>query len=156
MTRRGDRQPTRGYFGIGVERPKFEANIGTLYRSAICFDASFVFSIGARFPRQASDTTCSWRHVPALRYPTTADWHEHIPYSCEPIGVEIVDRAQPLEDFVHPQRAVYLLGPEDGGLSKVALDACSRVVQIDTRYCLNVASAGTVLLYDRALKARAQ
>ena len=67
MTRKADRR-SRGYFGIGVERPKTPANIGTLWRSATCFDASFIFTIGRRFPEQSSDTTKTWRHIPKMEY----------------------------------------------------------------------------------------
>lgn len=151
MTRRSDKK-SRGYFGIGIERPKTEMNIGTMWRSAFCFDAAFMYTIGRRAPKQAGDTTCAWRHVPMHEYSTVADWHAHVPFDCVPVGVEIVDGAQPLEDFVHPERAVYLLGPEDGGLSREAQLACVSIVQIDTRFCLNVASAATVLMYDRNAK----
>lgn len=143
---------SRGYFAIGVERPKNEDNIGTLLRSAVCFDAAFMFTVGRRFPRQASDTLRSWRHTPIMEYDNVADWHAHIPYDCVPVGVEISDRARPLETFVHPERAIYILGPEDGSLSREAQLACAHVVQIETRYCLNLAVAGSVLLYDRHAK----
>ena len=141
----------RGYFGIGIERPKMAMNLGTLWRSAVCSDADFIFTIGERFHKQASDTVQSWRHVPCWRFDSVDDWH--IPFGCVPIGVEITDDAVPLETFVHPPRAVYLLGPEDGGLSDAALAQCAQVVKIDTRYCLNVATAGSIVMYDRQTKA---
>lgn len=152
VTRRGDRYGS-GYFGVGVERPKTTANVGTLWRSAVCFDAAFTFTIGRRCPTQASDTVHSVRHIPTHEYADVADWRAHIPYDCAPIGVELVDGAVALESFVHPPRAVYLLGPEDGTLSKAAREACAAVVQIDSRFCLNLAVAGSIVLYDRAAKA---
>lgn len=151
MTRRSDRH-SRGYFGIGVERPKTADNVGTLMRSAMCFDAAFTFTIGRRCPKQASDTLRSWKHVPTFDYRDVQDWREHIPYDCIPIGVELSDNAVPLERFSHPHRAVYILGPEDGSLSRAAQEVCRDIVQIDTRFCLNLAAAGTVLLYDRNKK----
>ncbi len=153
MTRGSDRV-SRGYFGIGVERPKGSDNYGTMLRSAFCFDAAYIYTVGRRFPKQCSDTTQSWRHVPAFEYADVADWAAHIPYDAVPIGVELSDRAKPLETFTHPERAVYILGPEDGSLSREAQLVCRDVVQIDTRFCLNVASAATVLLYDRNMKRR--
>ena len=154
MTRRSDRV-ARGYFGIGIERSKTEANVGTLWRSAFALGASFVFTIGKRYPRQSSDTTESWRHIPLLEYADVADLHQHIPYDCQVVGVELMPEAKPLETFAHPQRAIYILGPEDGSLSKAALDICQHVVQFDSAYCLNVAAAGTVVMYDRRAKTRA-
>lgn len=143
---------SRGYFGIGVERSKTEANVGTLWRSAFSLGASFIFTIGRRYPPQATDTTQSWRHIPLLEYADVDDFHEHIPYDCQVVGVERMDIARRLETFVHPHRAIYLLGPEDGSLSKAALELCQSVVQFDSNYCLNVAAAGTVVMYDRSAK----
>lgn len=154
MTRRADRR-SRGYFGIGIERSKTEANVGTLWRSAFAFGASFVFTIGRRYPRQSSDTTESWRHIPLLEYADVDDFRAHIPYDCQVIGVELLDGAGALETFTHPQRAIYLLGPEDGSLSRRAQSLCQHIVRFDTDYCLNVAAAGTVVMYDRNAKAAA-
>lgn len=154
MTRKGDRR-SRGYFGIGVERSKTEANVGTLWRSAFAFGAAFVFTIGRRYPRQSSDTTESWRHIPLLEYADVEDFRAHIPYDCQVIGVELTPDAKPLETFDHPQRAIYVLGPEDGSLSGAVTELCQHVVRFDSDYCLNVAAAGTVVMYDRNAKAAA-
>jgi tRNA G18 (ribose-2'-O)-methylase SpoU len=144
---------SRGYFGIGIERSKNPANVGTLWRSAYSLGASFIFTIGKRYPKQASDTPETWRHIPLLEFADVADFAEHRPYDCQTVGVEICSRAEPLELFSHPARAIYLLGPEDGSISTAALDLCQKVVQFDSTYCLNVASAGTVVMYDRQTKA---
>lgn len=50
---------TRGYFGVAVYRPKTEANIGTLWRSATAYGAAFLATVGQRHQRQASDTCYS-------------------------------------------------------------------------------------------------
>jgi tRNA G18 (ribose-2'-O)-methylase SpoU len=144
---------SRGYFGIGIERSKTEANVGTLWRSAFSLGASFIFTIGRRYPRQSSDVTEAWRHIPLLEYADVDDFHDHIPFDCQVVGVELTPDAKPLETFTHPHRAIYLLGPEDGSLSKAATDLCQVVVRFDSAYCLNVAAAGTVVLYDRNAKA---
>ena len=60
----------RGYFGIGVYHAKKDVNIGTLWRSAYIFGASFIFTIGRRFPKQASDTVKAFRHIPLFEYQT--------------------------------------------------------------------------------------
>ena len=48
----------RGYFGIGVEGISKAMNLGNLFRSALGFDASFIFTVNADFnPKRAlSDT----------------------------------------------------------------------------------------------------
>lgn len=144
----------RGYFGIGIERSKYEVNVGTLWRSAYSFGADFIFTIGKRYPHQWSDTTRAWRHIPYLEYTNVADFINHVPFSCPVVGVELDEKARPLESFVHPTRAIYLLGPEDGSLSKKALEACHYLVQFDSKHCVNVAVAGSIVMYDRQQKRR--
>lgn len=143
----------RGYFGIGVFHPKHSQNIGGLMRSAAAFGASFAFTVGRRYDRQASDTPDAARHVPLYHYLTLKDLVEHLPKSCPLVGVELAEGALPLDRFVHPERACYLLGAEDHGLTPSALSVCHHTVVIPSaKHCLNVASAGTVVLYDRVTK----
>jgi tRNA (guanosine-2'-O-)-methyltransferase len=142
----------RGFYGIGVQRAKTPENVGTLLRSAVCLGADFVFVIGRRFERQASDTVASWRQIPLYVYDDLADFAAHRPYDVPLVGVELAEFAKPLETFVHPERAIYLLGPEDGSLSRDAMTMCQHVVQFQSSYCLNVAAAGTVVMYDRQSK----
>lgn len=143
----------KGFFAIGIERSKTPANIGTLMRSAVCFGASYVFIIGQRYPRQCSDTVKSWKHVPLFQYDDIEDFNEHRPIDVPLIGVELTEDAVPLESFTHPDRAIYLLGPEDGNLSLKAQSYCQDLVRFSSRFCLNVAAAGSVVLYDRTAKA---
>jgi hypothetical protein len=46
-----------------------------------------------------------------------------------------------LPAFRHPEKAVYIFGPEDGGLDRAWLTRCHRFVRIPTRHCLNLACA---------------
>jgi tRNA G18 (ribose-2'-O)-methylase SpoU len=143
---------SRGYCGIGIENPKTITNLGTLWRSAYCLGADFIFTIGDRYHKQSSDTVKAYRHIPYFRYKDIDDFKEHIPYDCQVVGVELLDCAAPLESFCHPQRAIYLLGKEDGDLSKKAIELCQHIVKFSSKHCLNVSSAGTVVLYDRQVK----
>jgi tRNA G18 (ribose-2'-O)-methylase SpoU len=144
----------RGYAAIGIERPKTADNVGTLWRSAHLFGASYVFTIGSRTTVQVTDTMKATRHMPLLYYRDTADWLEHAPDGAVIVGVELTDDAVPLPEFKHPQRAVYVLGAEDDGLSSEVLALCKHVVQIPTPQSLNVATAGSIVLYDRLAKAQ--
>lgn len=139
----------RGYCGIGVLNMKTEINYGTLFRSAFAFDADFIFLIGKRFKKQGSDTTQSHRHLPLFEYSDFEDFYSHIPYDCRLISVEICEKAKPIRIFTHPERAVYLLGKEDGSLPQDVIDKSFGVIKIPTQYCLNVAVAGSIVLYDR-------
>jgi tRNA G18 (ribose-2'-O)-methylase SpoU len=139
----------RGYFGIGIQNTKTVQNIGTLWRSASILGASFIFTIGNRYKKQASDTMKSWKHIPLYNYETFADFYKSIPYDCQLIGIELDERSIPLSEFNHPERCVYLLGAEDNGLTKEALDKCHKIIQLEGDYCMNVAVAGSIVMYNR-------
>lgn len=142
----------RGYCGIGIEHPKTHWNIGTLWRSAYAFDAAFIFTIGKRYSKQSSDTMNVWKHLPLLHFPTLEAFQESRPSDCELVGIETVPSGEILRGFRHPERAIYLLGAEDYGLTPEALRLCQRVVRIPAAYCLNVATSGSLVLYDRSAK----
>ena len=150
MTRRSALRDSRGFCAIGVMHSKTPQNIGTLLRSAHAFGAAFVFTVGQRYSPQCSDTTKAWRHVPLFAFTSVDDLRHHLPYSCPLIGVELDESATALPRFAHPETACYLLGAEDRGLTADERAACHRLVQIPgAAYCLNVAVAGSVILYDR-------
>lgn len=132
--------------------PKHDVNLGTLWRSAFALGANFIFTIGARYSYQASDTTKSTRHIPYWRFPNVTDFLQHLPSETSLVAVEMDAAAVDLRQFIHPERAVYLLGPEDGSIGREVIDKCASVVRFDSRYCLNVAVAGSIVLYDRMAK----
>lgn len=139
----------KGYFGIGVLNMKNSINYGTLFRTAQILDANFVFVIGARFKQQASDTMKSWRHIPTYEYKDFEDFNTHRPYDCELIGIELTDNARLVETFLHPKRAIYLLGAEDSGLSEEVMNKCKHIIKLQGKRSMNVAVAGSIVLYDR-------
>jgi tRNA G18 (ribose-2'-O)-methylase SpoU len=144
----------RGYFGIGVYHPKTGPNVGTLLRSASAFGAAFVFTVGRRYHHQASDTCNTPRHVPLYHHLTVDDLAANLPHGCQLVGVELAPAARPLSTFTHPHRACYLLGAEDYGLPPAILYRCHLVVEVDGGHrCLNVAAAGSIVLWDRRRKA---
>lgn len=71
-----------------------------------------------------------------------------------PVCVEVSDNAESLPDFVHPDDAVYVSGPEDGGVPKGVRTVCHRFVCIPgtKRTPLNLAAAVNIVLYDRISK----
>ena len=143
----------RGYFGIGIYNPKREVNIGTLWRSAFSLGASHIFSIGNRIKPQSSDTVKAWKHIPYFRYKTSEEFLKYgIPKDCQLIGIEIHKKAKPLRNFVHPERAIYILGAEDHGLSNELIDSCQYLVQLHGMTCLNVAVSGSIVIHDRVDK----
>lgn len=149
---------TRGFFAVGVYHPKTEQNIGTLMRTAFLYDAAFVFTVGRRYHRQASDTPKTSGNIPLFHFDTIEDLHEHLPYGAPLVGVELDPRATGLREFTHPQRAVYLLGAEDHGLPQHVIDRCHHLVVLESvrAESMNVATAGSIVIYDRHVKALAR
>jgi tRNA(Leu) C34 or U34 (ribose-2'-O)-methylase TrmL len=141
----------RGYFGIGIYHPKTTENIGTLWRSAHNFGADFIFTIGTRYKKQASDTTKAERHIPLYEYSSFEDFKSHLPRGCSIVFVEQCEGATNLRETNHPETAVYVLGAEDYGVPKELMKGYQKVF-IDTPHCLNVAVAGSIVLYDRVTK----
>ncbi len=144
----------RGYFGIGVEGVSKAMNAGNLYRSANAFGASFVFTVAAAYSDGAdgggtSDTSDAPGQVPFYRFETVETLR--LPEGCALVGVEVHDDAVALPSFRHPRRAAYVLGMERMGLSDDMISCCDHLIRIPTKFSLNLASAGVVVMYDRLI-----
>jgi tRNA C32,U32 (ribose-2'-O)-methylase TrmJ len=74
-----------------------------------------------------------------------------LPQGCRLVGVEFLEAAAELPAFTHPTRAAYVLGAERASLSPALLERCDFVVRIPTRFCLNLAIAGALVMYDRMI-----
>ena len=143
----------RGYFEIGVYRPKTATNIGTLWRTAFQFGAAGIFTIAERWPEsQSSDTTQAWRHIPYRKFDELTPLLSALPKQCALIGVEMGGR--PIHRFAHPERAIYLLGAEDKGIPPEILVRCTHVIELPSvrTASFNVAVAGALVMYDRHRK----
>jgi tRNA G18 (ribose-2'-O)-methylase SpoU len=140
---------TRGYFGIGAQGISKPMNLGNLVRSAHAFGASFVFTIGVdqRVLEAPSDTSKAAGHIPRYTWRNLNEMQ--LPEGCKLVGIELADDATDLPSFRHPLRAAYVLGPERGTLSSDMLALCDHVVKIPTSFCINVATAGAIVMYDR-------
>lgn len=139
----------RGYFAIGAERMSKALNLGNLMRSAHGFGASFTFTVGATYQalEARADTSKGQTHVPHYNWAGLEEMK--LPAGCKLVGVELIDEAIDLPSFRHPLRAAYVLGPEMGSISDPLLARCQHVVRIPTRFCVNVAMAGAIVMYDR-------
>ena len=141
----------RGYFAIGAERMSKALNLGNLMCSAHGFGASFTFTVGATYRalEARADTSKGQLHLPHYNWDRLDEMA--LPQGCKLVGVELLDSAVDLPSFRHPVRAAYVLGPEDGSLSEALLERCDYTVKIPTRFCVNVAMAGAIVMYDRVL-----
>jgi len=139
----------RGYFAIGAERISKALNLGNLMRSAHGFGASFTFTIGAAYQalEARADTSKGSQHLPHYNWATAAELV--LPQGCRLVGVELLAEAIDLPSFRHPMQAAYVLGPEQGSLSPAVLARCDHVVRIPSSFCINLAMAGAIVMYDR-------
>lgn len=140
----------RGYAGLGVEGVSKMRNAGAVIRTAHAFGASFVFVVGGSFSRREildSDTAKSAESLPFYHFETAR--HLALPEGCQLVGIEMTDNAHLLPSFHHPRMAAYVLGSERMGLSEDMLSLCDHVIRIPTRFSLNLAVAGALVLYDR-------
>lgn len=137
---------------IGLTNPKSPTNVGMVMRAAGCYQANGVFYSGTRFDRARkfhTDTKNVKEHIPLVAVENLLDT---IPEGATLVAVELIEGATPLMDFVHPDNAYYLFGPEDGSIKKAVLQHCKHVVYIPTIGCMNLAATVNVVLYDRLVK----
>jgi len=140
-------------FGIGIYNSKYPVNLGTLWRSALLFGADFVFTVGEKYRRQSSDTIGAFDGLIYYHY---IDYPSLI-LSCaglQIVSVELSPHATSLQSFSHPADCVYILGSEASGIPNGILKQSHHVIQIDmtAQGCLNVATAGSIVMYDRLAK----
>ena len=142
----------RGYFAIGVEGISKPMNLGNLLRSAHAFGASFFFTIAPAFQAREvklSDTSDAAKHLPLYTYASLDELT--LPRGCALVGVELTPEADELPSFRHPAATAYVLGPERGSLSPALIERCDFVVQIPTKFCVNLGTAGAIVMYDRLI-----
>jgi tRNA(Leu) C34 or U34 (ribose-2'-O)-methylase TrmL len=139
---------------IGLSNPKSPTNVGAVMRAAGCFGVDAVFYTGERYPRArkfSTDTKQASRSIPLSGVDSLLD---AVPEGAAIVCVELVEGAQPLNAFKHPENAFYIFGPEDGTLSQALVNRAQAVVYIPTVGCLNLAATVNVVLYDRLAKSR--
>ncbi|HFD12913.1 MAG TPA: TrmH family RNA methyltransferase [Crenotrichaceae bacterium] len=152
MARLKQQYETDGYFGIGILNTNSAFNIGTLWRSAYIFGASFIFTIDKKYKKQASDVTRAWTKIPLYHYETFSEFCKLLPYSTRIVGVEMSQQSILVVEFEHPLRSVYLLGCESVGLPVNVLDSCHSIISLPGNFSLNVSVAGSIVMYDRLCK----
>jgi tRNA(Leu) C34 or U34 (ribose-2'-O)-methylase TrmL len=146
----------QSYVTIGLVNPKGPSNVGTIMRAAGCFNANEVLYTGTRYERAAqyeiktnTDTHNSRNNIPLTQVECLLSKKAE---NMEVVCVELCVGATSLTEFSHPERALYIFGPEDSSLSQTIIDQADHVVYIPTKNCLNLAATANVVLYDRLAK----
>ena len=136
--------------------PKFSRNVAGVLRAASCFDAQNVCWTGDRIDKELEKYTRLPREERMRGYNRVDLFRHNRPFDffseAEPVCVEVRPGSISLPDFIHPENALYVFGPEDGTLPRHVAQHCRHFVSIPTRHCLNLAACCYVVLYDRLVK----
>lgn len=136
--------------------PKYPHNVGAVLRACACYGIPELRYTGSRMDRALE----GWGRLPreermkgyrAVNWGRSDRAFEEFP-DLVPVAVEVREGCEMLPQFEHPERALYIFGPEDGSVPSVVLQHCHRFVAIPTRHCLNLAAAVSTVLYDRQAK----
>src|SRR5581483_6447893 len=127
-------------------RPKFPHNVGTIVRACSCYGIEQLWFTGERVSLEATDGYRLPREERMKGYRETVIFNDDRPFDLfprgtVPVAVEVLPDCESLPQFVHPENALYVFGPEDGGLTSVILRHCQRFVAIPARHCLNLSAA---------------
>jgi tRNA(Leu) C34 or U34 (ribose-2'-O)-methylase TrmL len=142
---------------VVLTNPKYKHNVGGVLRACSCFAVPTMIwtgdrvvidkDLGERLPRE--ERMKGYRDVTWTRSDRP---FVLIEAGVVPVAVEIFESSEPLTYFEHPDRAVYIFGPEDGSINQMWRRHCHRFVHIPAHHCLNLASAVSVVLADRMMK----
>lgn len=161
----GHRRPIGESPAVVLIEPQFAHNVGQAVRACSCWDfaqlwwtggaVSLDVRRGGRLPRE--ERMRGYADVALFRAERPLD---HFPPDATPVAVELRPGSEPLHHFEHPDRAVYVFGPENGSIPKPVLHRCHgstelaevRFVVIPSSHCLNLAAAVNVVGYDRRVK----
>jgi tRNA(Leu) C34 or U34 (ribose-2'-O)-methylase TrmL len=138
-----------GSCAIGLQSPRKNVNIGSVFRAAGCFGANMIAIAGKQIERAGTDVNKDYMTTPVLQ---VEELRSAIPYCYVPVAIELVDSAVSLVDYVHPPQAFYIFGGENMTLGRKTLEYCRDVVYIPTDGSLNLAMCVNVVLYDRLMK----
>ncbi|WP_086983425.1 RNA methyltransferase [Vibrio aphrogenes] len=139
---------------IGLTNPKSPSNVGAVMRAAGCYRADAVRYTGVRYEKAAkfhTDTKSAARHIPLEG---VDDMLQALEPDTQIVCVELAEGAIPLPDFQHPEKALYVFGPEDGSIDQGVVSHADAVVYVPTVGCMNLAATVNVLLYDRLAKSK--
>ena len=113
--------------GLILVNPKYLHNIAAAIRAASCFDVTQLVWTGSRIDisplerlpreeRMKGYKDVVWTHD--KRDKPLAFFRSDV----APVCVELLEHSEPLTTFEHPENAVYVFGPEDGGVPLAGLE----------------------------------
>lgn len=148
---KADLDSKRHNFSVLVENTIRDFNLGSVIRNANAFLAKEVIIYGRKqFDRRGTVGTHLYENLKHVVHKDSLDLDGVF------IGVDNVEGAEPIENFVWPKEHVILaFGQENYGLSDQILKICKHVVYI-SQYgsvrSLNVGCASAIAMYDYCRK----
>ena len=142
---------------IVLENPKFARNVGYVLRSSYNFGVEQLLITGDRVPLGTSKKERLPREERFKEYLKVRLERDDRPFDRFPrgtsiIGVELIEGGMPITYFEHPEKAVYVFGPEDGDISQSFRRHIHQFIWVPTLSCLNLAVVTGVVLADRLQK----
>ena len=142
---------------IGLTNPKSPTNVGAVLRAVGCFSADKIVYSGNRYDiakQYTPHTTDTQNIMSSIEMYKVEDFIAELEPDVKLICVDLVEGATPLPNFTHPDKAMYLFGPEDGSLKQEMIDKADHVIYIPTKGSLNLAASVNVVMYDRHSKSQ--
>src|SRR5262245_32145350 len=141
---------------VALLDPKYPHNVGQVLRACAAYGVRRLMFTGERMKRSLAVLRRLPREERLRGYQSVSLDHCERPFDefpdFTPVAVEVRKNSEPLPTFEHPERALYVFGPEDGGIGSAALAQCHRFVAIPSAHCLNLSMAVGIVLYDRQAK----
>jgi tRNA(Leu) C34 or U34 (ribose-2'-O)-methylase TrmL len=147
------------YAAVALQNPLNGFNIGGALRATGAYNGSFLVTSGTRYKSRNSDFRPMDAEMARKRMPVflgVNDLSPFVPYDCEVVVIERDATSQNLVDFVHPRRALYVFGPEDGAVDTkfIPEGMTFHKVYIPSSYSLNLSACVYTVLYDRQAKSK--
>jgi len=129
----GKNGPQRGVApAIALINPKYATNVGMAVRLASCYSIPQVWWSGnrveldvtqkKRLPRE--ERMKGYQDVSMIQHNRFFD---QFPKDVTPVAVEVRETSENLYGFEHPEKPLYVFGPEDGSIPGVLLQHCHRL-----------------------------
>lgn len=133
--------------------PKYAHNLAAAIRACSCFGVENLRYTGDRLEIGVNERLPREERMKGY---ASVDWkQDNTPITdpkVTPVCVEVREESESLFTFHHPENAVYIFGPEDGGVPKAIRVLCHRFVHIPAYHCLNLAAAINVVLAHRFMQ----
>lgn len=147
---------------IVLYEPKYEINLGSVYRLGGCFGVDGIVACNDGYAKKikesdlSADTAKCRRTIPLERTGDILQWLKQNRTKDERIVVvEKLEGQATMPLFCHPENAIYVFGGESRTVPKEIIEYADYAVSIDMAkpvYCLNLAMAVAITLYDRSAK----